>query len=207
MPQLDPFYETFNWAITNTWPMLLLFIVILIVLRITKLIINHEKLVLYQDFYRLLFILYILLLYYMLLSTEKASSGINYIPFKEIFRFPFMSRGFIYNVFGNIALFIPFGYFVSDYLKANKIRHIFVTAFVISLTAEFIQYKIGRTFDVDDILLNVIGAVIGYFGYILIHKIENILPNFLKNEIFYNFLAVVVLVIIGFFMSRMWGFI
>ena len=75
------------------------------------------------------------------------------------------------------------------------------------MTAEFIQYKIGRTFDVDDILLNVIGAVIGYFGYILVHKIENILPNFLKNEIFYNFLAVVVLVIIGFFMSRMWGFI
>ena len=205
MPNLDPFYDTFLWVLKSTWPMLVLFIVILIILRITKIIINKERLVFYTDFYRLLFILYILLLYYMLISMESASYGSNFIPFKEIFRYSFMSKGFIYNVLGNIALFMPFGYFVSEYLKANKIRYIFITSFLISLTAELIQYKIGRTFDVDDILLNVIGAIFGYLAYRLIQKLKDILPNFLKNEIFYNVLAFIVFGIIAFVLGRMWG--
>ena len=205
MPNLDPFYDTFLWVLKSTWPMLVLFIVILIILRITKIIINKERLVFYTDFYRLLFILYILLLYYMLISMESTSYGSNFIPFKEIFRYSFMSKGFIYNVLGNIALFMPFGYFVSEYLKANKIRHIFITSFLISLTAELIQYKIGRTFDVDDILLNVIGAIFGYLAYRLIQKLKDILPNFLKNEIFYNVLAFIVFGIIAFVLGRMWG--
>jgi glycopeptide antibiotics resistance protein len=205
MPNLDPFYDTFLWVLKSTWPMLVLFIVILIILRITKIIINKERLVFYTDFYRLLFILYILLLYYMLISMESTSYGSNFIPFKEIFRYSFMSKGFIYNVLGNIALFMPFGYFVSDYLKANKIRHIFITSFLISLTAELIQYKIGRTFDVDDILLNVLGAILGYLAYRLIQKVKDIMPNFLKNEIFYNVLAFIVFGIIAFVLGRMWG--
>ncbi len=205
MPNLDPFYDTFLWVLKSTWPMLVLFIVILIILRITKIIINKERLVFYTDFYRLLFILYILLLYYMLISMESTSYGSNFIPFKEIFRYSFMSKGFIYNVLGNIALFMPFGYFVSEYLKANKIRHIFITSFLISLTAELIQYKIGRTFDVDDILLNVLGAILGYLAYRLIQKVKDIMPNFLKNEIFYNVLAFIVFGIIAFVLGRMWG--
>lgn len=205
MPSLDPFYDTFYSVLKGTWPMLVLFIVILIVLRITKLIINEEKLVFYKDFYTLLFILYILFLYYLLISMESVSYGSNFIPFREIFRFPFMSRGFIYNVIGNIVLFMPFGYFVSDYLKAHKISHIFITSFIISLTAELIQFKIGRTFDVDDILLNVLGAIIGFFVYRLVQKSKDIIPNFLKNEIFYNILAFVVLGVIAFVLGRMWG--
>ncbi len=207
MPNLEPFYDTFEWVIRNTWPMLVLFIVILFVLRITKLFINHEEFIFYKDFYQLLFILYTLLLYYMLLSTEGATSGVNIVPFREILRFPFMSRGFIYNVIGNIALFIPFGYFVSDYLKAHKIRHIFVTALVISLTAEVIQYKIGRAFDVDDLLLNVIGAILGFLTYRFIQFIKEKLPSFLKNNIFYNILAFIVLGIISFVLGRMWGLV
>lgn len=207
MPNLDPIYDTFDWVIQHTWPMLVLFIVILIVLRITKIFINHEHMVFYKDFYQLLFIIYILLLYYMLLSTEGATSGINLVPFREITRFSFMSKGFIYNTLGNIALFMPFGYFVSDYLKAQKVHHIFITAFIISLTAELIQYKIGRAFDVDDILLNVLGAILGYFVYKFIQYIKEKLPSFLQNNIFYNILAILVLAIISFVFGRMWGFI
>ena len=207
MPNLEPIYDTFDTVIKSTWPMLILFIVILIVLRITRAIINQEHMVFYKSFYQLLFILYILLLYYMLLSTEGATSGVNIIPFREITRFKFMSKGFIYNTLGNIALFMPFGYFVSDYLNAKKIRHIFISALATSLTAELIQYKIGRAFDVDDIILNVLGAIVGYIIYKLIQGIKNKLPSFLQNNIFYNILAVLVLAVMTIIFGRMWGLI
>lgn len=207
MPNLTPFYDTLSWALENTWPMLTLFLVIVIILRLTKAIINKEKLIFYKEFYNLIFILYILLLYYMLLSTEGAVRGINIIPFKEMTRYTIGSKSFMYNVIGNIVLFIPFGYFVSDYLKANKIRHIMIDSILISLSAEIIQYLIGRAFDIDDIILNAVGALIGFMIYITIMNIKEKLPAFLKNNIFYNILAILIIVIIVLICNRMWGFI
>jgi glycopeptide antibiotics resistance protein len=143
----------------------------------------------------------------MLLSTENASSGINIIPFREITRYEIGSTLFFYNVIGNIALFIPFGYFMSDKLKAKKTTHIIIISTIISLTAELIQYKIGRAFDIDDVLLNVTGAIIGYFGYTIIQQIKHKLPNALQNNIFYNILAILVILIIIILFGSIWGII
>ena len=205
MKQLTPFYETFNDALLATWPMLTLFIVILVLTRIVKIVINKEKFEFYKEFYNLLLILYMLLLYYMLLSTDNAAAfGTNIIPFREMTRYTFGSKSFFYNVVGNIALFIPFGYFISDYLKAKKTTHIILVSIIVSLTAELIQYKIGRAFDVDDIILNTVGALIGFIFYVLIQSIKKHLPEFLQNEVFYNILAILVLVIIiaGYVLAR-----
>lgn len=207
MANLSPFYDTFYNTIRNTWPMLTLFIIILTSIKISRVFITHEKFVFYKEFYNLLFIIYILLLYYLLLSTENATSGINLIPFTEMTRYKFGSRAFIYNVIGNIALFVPFGYFVSDYLKAKKIHHILIISIIISLTAELIQFKIGRAFDVDDIILNVLGAIIGFMCYISIHAIKNHLPNFLQNNIFYNIIAILVFIAIIVLFGSIWGII
>lgn len=205
MTNLSPFYETFYWAINNTWPMLTLFGIIMLSLKLTKVIINKDHFTFYKEFYNFLFIIYILLLYYLLLSTEKAASGINLIPFKEMTRYNIGTELFFYNVVGNIVLFIPFGYFVSDYLKAKRIHHILIVSILISLTAETIQYKIGRAFDVDDIILNVIGAILGFMFYISIQAIKNHLPKFLQNNIFYNILAIFVLIIIILLFGSIWG--
>lgn len=205
MERLSPFYDTFYWAIENTWPMLTLFIVIMIVLKLTRVFINHDKFTFYKEFYSLLFIIYILLLYYLLLSTENAASGMNFTPFREMTRYAIGSKAFFYNVVGNIVLFIPFGYFVSDYLKAKRIPHILIVSIIISLTAELIQFKIGRAFDIDDIILNVIGSIIGFMGYISIRAIKNHLPSFLCNNIFYNFLAILVIIAIIFLFGSIWG--
>ena len=70
----------------------------------------------------------------MLLSTENASSGINLIPFREITRYTIGSKLFFYNVIGNIALFIPFGYFVSDKIKAKKTHQIILPFYFLVLT-------------------------------------------------------------------------
>lgn len=205
MNNLSPFYDTLKWAIDNTWPMLTLFIVIITVIRITSIIINREKIVFYKEFYGLLAIIYLLLLYYLLLSTEKAASGINLTPFKEMIRYTIGSRAFFYNVIGNIVLFIPFGYFSSSYLKAKKISHIIIPSILISLTAETIQYKIGRAFDVDDIILNVVGAIIGFMAYISIQAMKKHLPKFFQTNFFYNVLALVVFIVIVICCGSIWG--
>lgn len=205
MKNLTPFYETFYTTISNTWPMLTLFIVIMTVLKLSKVFINNDKFVFYKEFYNLLFILYILLLYYLLLGTENAASGMNFIPFKEITRYSIGSRAFFYNIIGNIVLFIPFGYFVSDYLKAKKTHQILIPSIIISLTAELIQYKIGRAFDVDDIILNVLGAILGFMCYISIRAIKNHLPSLLRSNWFYNLLAIIVIIIMIFLFGNIWG--
>ena len=104
MTNISTFFETLKWALTSTWPMLVLFITILLVVRFANLINNHEKFVFYKDFYRLLGILYILLLYYLLLSTEGASSGINFIPFREMTRYSIGSKSIF--PMANSSLFI-----------------------------------------------------------------------------------------------------
>lgn len=207
MSTLSPFFETLRTTLSNSWPMLTLFIVILAVLKISQIIMNKEKIIFYKEIYNLLMIIYILLLYQMLLSTENATSGVNMIPFKEITRYQIGSKLFYYNVIGNIALFIPFGYFISDKLRAQKTSQIIYISAIISLTAELIQYKIGRAFDIDDVLLNVAGAILGFMLYVSIQAIKRHLPKTLQNNIFYNILAIVVLILIVLIFGSIWGII
>lgn len=205
MNNLTPFYNTFYWALKNSWPMLTLFVVIIVIIKVAHTLINHERLIFYKEFYNLLAIIYFLMLYYLLLSTENAASGINLIPFKEMTRYSIGSKLFYYNVIGNIVLFIPFGIFISDYLKAKRISHILIVSTLISLTAELIQYNIGRAFDVDDIILNVVGAILGFMVYISIQAIKQHLPRFLQNNIFYNIIAIIILIAVVILFGSIWG--
>ncbi len=205
MKNLSPVYDTFYHAMAAIWPMLLLFVVILIVMRLAKLIINKEKFNFHKDFFALLFIIYMLMLYYLLLSTDNASAyGTNFIPFKEMTRYAFGSKGFFYNVVGNIALFIPFGFFVSYYIKAKKTHQICIIALITSLTAELIQYKIGRAFDVDDLILNMVGAIIGFLAYLGVHITKDKLPKKFRTDIFYDILAFLILITIIVVFYFMW---
>ena len=64
---------------------------------------------------------------------------------------------------GNFLMFIPFGFFlpfVSE--KINK-RNIWKTAAIIPIVVEVIQPIVGRSFDVDDLILNFAGIIVGYF--------------------------------------------
>lgn len=205
MKNLIPVYDTLYTTLLSTWPMITLFVVIVVILRITRIIINHEKFIFYKEFYNLLFIIYLLLLYYLLLSTENASSGLNLVPFKEITRYQIGTTQFFYNVIGNIVLFLPFGFFVSDFVKAKKTHQILIVSILISLTAELIQFKIGRAFDIDDIILNVTGAILGFLCYKGLRAVKRKLPSILKNNIFYNILAIIILIIMVLIFIKIWG--
>lgn len=194
MSNLSPFHSTLKWALESTWPMLALFIVVITISRISYIVINKKKVLLYKDIFVLLSVLYLLMLYFMLLSTEFSSSGSNLYLFREMARYKIGSKSFFYNVIGNIALFVPFGFILSYFVKARKIKHVVIPTFIVSLSAELIQYQIGRAFDVDDILLNTMGALIGFMIFISLREIKSKLPDVLKRNWFYNTLSILMLI-------------
>lgn len=78
------------------------------------------------------------------------------------------------NLAGNVIVFIPFGFILPFVLK--KGRHFFVmliNAFLFVMGLEIFQlFSAFGAFDVDDILLNCTGAVMGYVLYLIWEKIS-----------------------------------
>lgn len=184
-------------SIDNMWPMLTIFLVIIATVRIAAIRSNNEKFVFYKEFTNLLFIVYVLLLYELLTRSElNHVSGYNLAPFTEIFRYKIGSNAFYINVVGNIVLFIPFGYFISSYIKPKKILPILLVSAISSATVEFVQLCIGRSFDVDDIILNTLGAIIGFLLYVALNAIKKYLPSIFGKDIIYNILCVIILILI-----------
>ncbi len=191
------FLQTLNETVLKIWPELTIFAVVLIAVRIVALKNSHKKFSFHEEFLNLLFIIYILLLFELLTGTENNSgAGVNIVPFSEIFRYEIGSKMFIYNVLGNILLFLPYGYFVTRYTESKSLFQIFILSLITSFTIEFLQVKLGRSFDVDDIMLNVIGGVVGYFFYIILNSIKNHLPKFLQKDFIYDILCFIILAVI-----------
>lgn len=198
--------DTLSSAIRDIWPMLVIFLVVIIAIRISYIKINREKFVFYKEFLNLIFIVYALLLFQLLTSTEmNTNSGLNIVPFTEIFRYEIGSKLFIFNVIGNIVIFIPFGYFVSGYVKASKVSHILFISAITSLTVESVQLQIGRSFDIDDIFLNVVGSVIGFLLFIGLTAIKKHLPRFFQSDVFYNILCIVLFLLALIYFTRTIG--
>ena len=192
-------------SIDNMWPMLTIFLVVIAVVRIAAIKNHNEKLVFYKEFTNLLFIIYILLLYELLTRAElNTVRGYNLVPFSEMFRYEIGSTSFYLNVVGNIVIFIPFGYLISTYIKPKRILSILIVSVISSATVEFVQLCIGRSFDVDDIILNSLGAIIGFLIYIGLKNKKKHLPGIFKKDIIYNILCFIILIImVLYLLSRM----
>lgn len=92
--------------------------------------------------------------------------GVNLVPFRTIKNYIKYS-GFLHtmtNIMGNVIIFVPFGILLPEiFSKARSLSKILVITFFTSFFVEFIQFFIGRSVDIDDLMLNVLGSVIGYF--------------------------------------------
>lgn len=193
-------------AIKDIWPMLTIFLVVIISIRLMYIHNTSEKFVFYKEFFNMLFIIYALILFQLLTNTEiNISSGINIVPFTEILRYEVGSTQFYLNVIGNILVFLPFGYFVSSYIKATRVSHILLITLITSFTIEFVQHYIGRSFDIDDILLNVVGAIIGFLLYIGFTAIKKHLPKFFRSDLFYNIICIILMVIAAVYYFQIMG--
>lgn len=184
------------------WPMLALFLIVLITLRLVYLKVNHKRFVLYKELLSLSFIIYILLLFELVTSTDFESYSNNFIPFKEMFRYSLTSKLFYRNVIGNILLFVPFGYFVSYYCKLPSVKYNLLITIITSTSIETIQSAIGRSFDIDDIILNIVGGIIGFLLYTALNAIRNNMPKFLRRDWFLNVISVIILVLMGLYICK-----
>ena len=125
----------------------------------------------YRILGKILFVLYIIFVFYFLLISEiygrtgeMQEYHYNLVLFREIKRFWNYRRQLgifatATNLLGNVLIFLPFGFFMAMASKYRSFLSTLVYSFALSLTVEISQLfmKVG-CFDVDDLLLNTIGA-------------------------------------------------
>lgn len=139
-----------------------------------------------QKFGWVLFILYLIALTYFLFFAEsfgrvpgaQTDYAYNLMPFREISRF-IKYRGLLgfqavlLNMAGNVLGFVPFGFFIPVVSRRGRSEKCGSYGIGFSLCIELTQliFKIG-SFDVDDILLNTTGSILGYLAYWKVQKIR-----------------------------------
>jgi len=104
----------------------------------------------------------------------KLTDGINLIPFVNMFSSysNVSSTVGYFNLFGNVAIFIPLGIFLQLFRKNKRIAPCLVWVFVATLAIELLQLLTGLgIFDVDDLILNFSGGVIGILVYRLLLRL------------------------------------
>jgi glycopeptide antibiotics resistance protein len=118
--------------------------------------------------------------FYAYLHMEKG--GVNLTPFATIYGFLTHLNYMVAlrNIVGNILLFMPLGFSIPLRFKVNKFWKVTLLGLFISFLIEGIQFFTSiRSFDVDDLILNTLGAIIGYILYRLFDKVS---PSTKANE-------------------------
>lgn len=103
---------------------------------------------------------------------------VNLVPFVGMYKILFYSVDItvpIRNLGFNILLFVPFGFFLT--LKTSSFQKklnlfVILTGFLFSLFIETVQFAIpmGRSSDIDDVILNTIGTFLGFMIWKLLNS-------------------------------------
>jgi glycopeptide antibiotics resistance protein len=115
---------------------------------------------------RLLLVAWLVVFVYLtLVWSPKDHPPPNLIPFQSM-RHDWREGGepFRINLVGNIAAFLPAGFLLPRARRrATTLVYVALCAFVVSGLIECAQFASGRrTADVDDVVLNVAGALLGF---------------------------------------------
>ena len=74
---------------------------------------------------------------------------------------------------GNIAMFIPLGFLLPFIRKIKSFKKMLLISAAVPICCETLQLFFGRSFDVDDLICNFIGIVIGAVISFCIRKIRS----------------------------------
>ena len=134
------------------------------------------------------FLAYLLLLGYVLFFSsgfgreDHAEYRYNLTLFQEIGRYygVGMRTGswnlFLLNVVGNIVVFMPLGAFLPKlFVRCRKLLTVALLSLELSFVIEVTQLvtRVG-SFDVDDLLLNTIGGILGYLIYRIVSGVRRL---------------------------------
>ena len=149
--------------------------------QLTTEYVRHKRLIYVSRF---LFLMYMITAIYFLLFSESMGRNANreyrynLELFKEINRFIEYRHelgGFAVfaNLFGNILIFVPFGFFLPMGSRRRSFLGTTWNSFLLSLGVEVFQLftKVG-SFDVDDLLLNTLGGILGYLLFVFCNAVR-----------------------------------
>ena len=171
-------------------PMTLLFINMIIGIKNTNSIDDKEKIK--KHMLWMIFVIYIISISTLLfLDSAYRYSGhlpsgwdrVNLIPFKEIteclsglFSGNISIKSALVSIGGNLLAFVPMGFFIPVLLgsRIKNIKQFTLLMIIITSAVELTQFitKTGIS-DIDDVILNTLGAVIVYLLVSRFKRIEN----------------------------------
>lgn len=131
---------------------------------------------------------YIFLLYiYLALSKAGIGSIWDIGRYSDLFRvdeinlIPFDSVGILTYIL-NVIMFMPLGFLLPLIWKNfRNIINVLLTGLGFSLAIEFCQLFNLRATDIDDLMMNTLGAVLGYFIWVGVNNLFNLIK---KKDIF-----------------------
>lgn len=105
-------------------------------------------------------------------NIEIHTERLNLVPFKEIkIAFHLGGSFFLVNFIGNLVMFLPIAFFAGLlYNKATFLKCVLLTM-AFSVFVEVCQLPQDRGTDIDDVILNTLGGVMGYALYLIIRKV------------------------------------
>ena len=102
---------------------------------------------------------------------------VNLKPFVYLFDYPSLREALL-NLIGNTAMFVPLGIvWPAVFKKLNTHSKIIAAGIGVTLTIELLQLPFyDRATDIDDLILNSAGYLIGYGIYLLIMRLRKNTP-------------------------------
>lgn len=98
----------------------------------------------------------------------------NFVPFTTIVPYLLGHKGWIIagiNLIGNIALLVPIGILLPLIYRNITWKKSLILALASGLTIEILQTVLHvGIFDIDDVILNALGVMIGYFAFMIVAK-------------------------------------
>lgn len=102
---------------------------------------------------------------------------INLVPLRTIGEFLENLRGggrshAIFNLFGNVILFVPLGFFIPlIFPKVSAFRRCMLSALIVLICVEILQLAaMLGSLDVDDMILNMCGTAVGYILFRIVSR-------------------------------------
>ncbi|MGL4451347.1 MAG: VanZ family protein [Sarcina sp.] len=169
------------FAINNYLYYLSILVFLVYIITNIVLVMKGKKLNKSREFVKFMFLVYFFgvlsytmrVMFYSSEFKERINLGaINYIPLVETIKMFQGSKGTaLYQVIGNLIMFVPLGMFVAVlYKKSNSILKVAGISLICTLIIEVSQFFGGRGIDIDDVIINTLGGILGYLIYKVLEK-------------------------------------
>lgn len=183
--------------IVNIIPYMVIAVPIYLIIRFLMLRKSSRKFNLYHEIALLIFVIFVVGLASQIVIPKielgingninilkNGTHGINLLPLKvlfETYREVFINLNINYliiNFLGNIIMFMPIGFFIPLLWEIPD-KKIIIVGFLFSLFIEVCQLFLNRGTDVDDLILNTLGTILGLLVYkFLYKKFKNLIIRF-----------------------------